>query len=112
MGVESMKIYISGPISSDDNYEKHFKEAETLIKSVGHIAINPVNDDVIDYSYRDFINKDMDHLKEADAIYLLSGWRNSVGAMFEKQYAETVGLPIFFEKSVGYNDVSVFSLFK
>lgn len=107
-----MKIYISGPISSDDNYEKHFKEAETLIKSVGHIAINPVNDDVIDYSYRDFINKDMDHLKEADAIYLLHGWRNSVGAMFEKQYAETVGLPIFFEKSVGYNDVSVFSLFK
>ena len=50
-----MKIYISGPISSDDNYEKHFKEAETFIKSVGHIAINPVNDDVIDYSYRDFI---------------------------------------------------------
>ena len=36
-----MKIYIAGPITGCDGYEKKFAEAERVLKEQGYIIINP-----------------------------------------------------------------------
>ena len=78
-----MKVYISGRIS---NNEKHYKEdfnwVEEQLKGL----------------------KDIDFLKECDAILLIKGdyplhkstnWKKSYGAKIEKLVAQKYGLKIF-----------------
>lgn len=91
-----MKIYIAGSISNNPDYEKQFKEAEEKLKAKGYAVLNPVKN--LGFSYRDYINMGLCELMHCDAIYLLKGFQNSIGALLEIQYAQTVGLKIYKEK--------------
>lgn len=44
-----------------------------------------------------FINGDLEILKRCDAIYMLQGWENSVGATGEFNLAMELGLEVYFE---------------
>lgn len=39
---------------------------------------------------------DLEMLRRCDAIFLMPGWEISKGARMEKQFAESIGLPIFY----------------
>lgn len=90
-----MKIYIAGAISNNPGYEQQFKAAEEKLKAEGHAVINPVKN--LGFEYKEYIDMGLCELMRCDAIYLLNGWLESDGAKLEWQYAQTVGLKIFYE---------------
>lgn len=97
---EKMKIYIAGPISTNEDYQNKFKEAEEQLKKLGHIPMNPVKN--VGFEYKDYIDMGLTELSKCDGIILLNGWESSNGARLEMDYAITVGLEILF-----YSDIDV-----
>lgn len=94
-----MRIYIAGPITNNPNYKEDFKRAEDFIRSTGHEPWNPVKPE--GSSYKFYIDRGLQELSRCDAIYLLEGWEDSPGASLEADYADVIGLNIFFEISLG-----------
>lgn len=90
-----MKIYISGMISKNKDYEKQFKEAENKLKASGYVVLNPVKN--IGFSYKDYIDMSLAELSKCDVIFMMKNWQFSSGACLERMYAMTVGLKIFYE---------------
>ena len=83
-----MKIYISGPITGWEGYEKKFAEAEKALKEQGKIVINPAHlpgglGDCETYMHVCFPMIDV-----CDAIVMLDGWKNSCGSCMEWGYAQ------------------------
>lgn len=89
-----MKIYIAGAITNNPNYKEQFAEAERKLISEGHAVINPVKN--LGFSYKDYIDMGLCELMHCDAIYMLSGFPKSRGAMLELTYASTVGMEIIY----------------
>ena len=92
-----MKIYIAGAITNNPNYEKQFREAEERLLEQGHAVINPVKN--LGFDYKEYIDMGLNELMRCDAIYLMEGWEKSSGANLEYNYAITVGLQVFEERS-------------
>lgn len=90
-----MKVYISGSITSNKDYEKQFKNKEEELKKLGHAVINPVKN--LGFSYREYIDMALCELFKCDVIYMLKGYEESKGALLELQYAKTVGMTIEYE---------------
>lgn len=97
---DPVKIYISGPMTGVNDYNKKaFKEAELWLISQGHRAINPHNMP-LQSSWRDYMRQDLQALFECDAIYMLKGWWDSKGATLERQVAMAIGLKTMYEQEV------------
>ena len=90
-----MKIYISGAITNNENYQEQFAKAEARLTQVGHTVLNPCKND--GFTYREYIDMGLCELMRCDAIYMLNGWMGSAGARLEYNYAFTVGMKIFCE---------------
>ena len=87
------KIYIAGPVTGRKNYEEKFREAQELLDTLGFDVYNPVAAGLVDgWEYRDYINRGLNMLMQADAIYMLHEWESSPGARLERMYAEICGL--------------------
>ena len=100
-----MKVYISGKITGNPNYQEQFAEAEKRLIQKGYTVINPAkkNDG---FTYKEYIDLGLNELMHCDAIYLLEGWDSSFGARLEYIYALTVDLKIIkggqaYEKASG-----------
>lgn len=109
-----MRVYIAGPMTHYPLYNfPAFDAAADEIRSEGHKAINPAELDreagfdpttlPEDWDWstyppgtdpNEFINRDLDAIKTADAIYMLRGWRQSRGARAEHALAEWRGMTI------------------
>ena len=98
------KIYISGRITDYDGYEALFECAEERIRNLGYVPINPVKVGKIIKvekwekekslpTYKEYIDADIEALKDCDGIAALSGWIESNGAQLEMHYADVTGLP-------------------
>ena len=94
-----MKIYISGPISSDPYHEEKFKRAEKILRGMGHEPINPaaVGKAWQCVTYKEYLDNDLRLLEECDGIFMLRGWQRSKGARLEHNYAKTTGLWIRYQ---------------
>ena len=95
-----MKVYISGPITNADGYMDAFEAAEARLKGDGYEVINPakVNAQMPPTtSYEGYMDMSLAMIKQADAIYLLTGYKNSTGAMREYWYAMGAGMKIMRE---------------
>jgi len=102
-------IYISGPITNDPDYMNHFIKAETDIylevakKNMDFTSvINPakVNANLpLDFSHTNYMYVCFSMLEMCQAIYMLKGWENSIGAQLEYIYAKNLGLEIYYEES-------------
>lgn len=84
----SVRVYISGAISNDENYKEKFANAEKKLKEMGYDVVNPTVLDSIDgLTYEEYMKLDIDLLDMCDAIYMLKGWEKSCGANREYGYA-------------------------
>lgn len=91
------KVYISGAISTDPNYKKHFKRAERKLIKRGDGVFNPCCIPVI-FSYWQFMSIDLAALACCDTIYMLKGWHESRGAKIELARALELGLRVEYER--------------
>lgn len=94
---QSIRLYLSGPISGTDDYMERFAEAEEELAEQGYNVINPAK--VLeglpaDFAYEEYMTLCMGLLTACDAIYMMEGWRNSIGSNREYGYALARGMNI------------------
>lgn len=92
------KVYISGQITGlpEKEYKKLFDSAEDILTTFGYDPINPLlldETDTKNWSWHDYMKRDIKLLCDCDYIYLLPNWRNSKGAMFEYMVADMLQIP-------------------
>lgn len=79
-------VYISGPIRGVDGYEYEFKKAEMRLQHPEIIVLNPAKI-LKGTEDRDCLPVCLQLVELADAVMLLPGWRQSLGACTEALYA-------------------------
>lgn len=97
MKEEKTKVYISGSITKDPDYKRHFNKAERFLKRQGYAVFNPCCIPNI-FSYDEFMNIDIAALECCDCVYMLKGWEKSKGANIELKKAKELNKIIYFEK--------------
>lgn len=87
-----MKIYISGPMTGTGDIEKRFEEAEKELRTRFTDAeiVNPMHMAVYGglLTHEEFMEIDLIMLRSCQMIYMLSGWKKSLGANRELGYAQ------------------------
>jgi len=98
-----MKIYVSGPITNADKCESRFDKAAKYLRNKGYQAINPYaipaprkSNGRDEWSY--YMRESVKLLANADQIYMLEGWEDSIGATIEHNLARDLNFPIMYEK--------------
>ena len=94
-----VKLYISGPVSGTEDYEKRFEAAEKRIEKAGYEALNPIN--VTGFlpsgtRRESYMEACIAMLCMCDGIYMLKGWEDSPGANREYGFALGRDMPAFF----------------
>ncbi|WP_313411767.1 DUF4406 domain-containing protein [Atlantibacter hermannii] len=95
-----MKIYIAGPMSGIEKFNRPAFQYEALrLSSEGYVVLNPATlpDGLTQSEYMDIC---LAMLRCADAIYMLRGWEQSAGARAENALAEKLELEIIFQEEV------------
>lgn len=96
-----MKVYISGKITGlpITEAEERFKDAEELITALNLIPVNPLNNGLPRHSsWEEHIAKDIELLKQCEAIFMLDNWEESRGAKIEYEFAIGTGKEVMYEK--------------
>lgn len=85
-----MKIYISGKITGDSDYQVKFMMARRDLEKQGHIVISPA---VLPPKLEpgDYMEIRTAMINVADAVAFLPDWWDSPGAQLEQQYAAYAG---------------------
>lgn len=86
-------MYIAGPISIDPDYKRKFDAVEDFMARQGYVILNPASAPE-GLTYRQYIHYGLALLGKADCVCFLPNSDKSLGAQFEKHYAELIGLPI------------------
>lgn len=115
--MRSKKIYIAGPMRGYPEFNfPAFASARDLLNSRGWDAISPADMDIaIGFDPKqphlatpEFLDaalrRDIDAILESQAIYMLKGWENSVGARAEYWLARWRGIEIHFEPGAHEGD--------
>lgn len=96
-----MKIYVAGPMSGLPDYNRPaFDAAAKRIRAAGYDVFNPAQADREDPDATDdkprswFLRRDIPELCRCDAIAVLPGWQESVGARLEVAVAEALDMPV------------------
>ena len=91
-----MKVYIAGPITGyEDSYMKTFSRTEEHLTDQGYEVLNPTKlPHNHDKKHSSFMREDLKELLECDAVYMIAGWKESVGASFEYDTAKICGIPV------------------
>ena len=97
-----MKIYISGAITNNHNYNEDFERAEDYLQREYPSAdiINPVLVNSFlpkSTAYEEYMNMSFCMLDMCDSIYMLQGWEKSCGANRELGYAMANKKTVFYE---------------
>ena len=94
-----MKVYLSGPITGVNDFEKNFAIAEKYFSGRGHAVENPVKTGAVlkelsgkEPTWAEYMREDIKTLVDCDAIAMLPGWGDSRGARLERQVADALGL--------------------
>jgi hypothetical protein len=78
------RVYISGPMRGLPDLNKDaFAEAQRQLYNQGYEAINPHDLDQAGDQPVDYAKRDLAILLTCDAIYMLPGWQQSIGARAE-----------------------------
>lgn len=102
------RIYVAGPYSAPNNWsiDYHIQVAKEWSHDIwqdGGAALCPhlntarFDDDIL--GQEDFLEGDFEWIAVSDALFLLPRWEESKGAIQEKDFAESLYIPIFKEYS-------------
>lgn len=95
-----MKIYVSGKISGLplEQAKEKFKWHVEFLREKGHEVVSPfeINEIKPEKTWGDYMENDIKHLVECDAIYMISDWRKSTGARIEYMIAKKLKLEILY----------------
>lgn len=100
-------IYIGGPITGHADLNKPaFDAAERQLQKEGYITFNPhtiaapsaPNDLSPKGIWRYYMRLCVQRLAQCDELYLLAGWQNSDGAVWEYRIANMLGMPIKYQE--------------
>ena len=96
-------VYIAGPFRGANAWEveRHAQSAEVLayeVWALGMVALCPHNntrhfDGVLNDGI--WLSGDLELLGRCDAILMVPGWETSIGAMAERTFALTRGIPVY-----------------
>lgn len=92
-------VYISGQITGLDEgeYKALFNKAEDVLRQFGYEPVNPATLDETEntknWSWHDYMKRDIKLICDCDYIYLLPNWRKSKGATFEYMIADALNIP-------------------
>ena len=103
----ALRIYIAGPMSGRPNLNwDAFDRKEEELKHAGWDVVNPAAMDretgldpegMGEYDYEDAARRDIEALRECDAIYMMAGFQFSKGACWERALAKHWGLKRYYE---------------
>lgn len=92
-----MKIYLAGPMRG---YPEHnfpaFRAAAAKLRADGHEVFNPADTgEPVGWRIRDYMFLDLSWIcNHAEAVALLPGWRDSLGATAEHATAVAIGIKV------------------
>ena len=96
------RIYISGPITNDPDYMNKFNSAEIDLIDEGYTSI--INPAFVakslpdDFTHENYMQVALAELRQCEAVFMLKGWKESVGACREYQEAVDRGMEIVYQK--------------
>jgi len=100
-----MKLYLAGPMRGIPLFNfPAFSEATQNLRALGHEVWSPAEHDVTKDGFNPstdqprgmahYMERDLPEVCRADAVAVLPGWRDSVGARLEVTVAQACGIPI------------------
>lgn len=90
-----MIIYIAGPITGRFDYKERFEKVERFLTRKGHTAINPAK---LPQGLKAYMPTCKALIDQADAVYFMHDWEQSLGAQIEHDYSMQIGNKIIVEK--------------
>lgn len=97
------RIYISGPMTGMPNHNFPAFHAEAArLRDLGYEVTNPadINPEPDNASWHECLRNDLAALLGCDAVALLDGWENSMGAKFEVDVALRLGMEVIAAKEI------------
>lgn len=99
-------LYLAGPMRGYPEYNfPAFDSAAENLRKFGFRVISPADldrahgfsadDEVTPSMLGRFLRRDIDALTDCDAIVLLPGWSDSLGASAEKAVARAIGIKVY-----------------
>jgi len=92
-------VYISGPVTGNDNAEDDFMDAYIFLNNKGHNPVSPIDigrelEKKLKRkpTWAEYMREDIKALMGCDGIYMLDGWQTSEGARIEEWIAFRLGI--------------------
>jgi len=101
-----MLVYVSGKYTGDVDANIGAARAVAIrLWEMGHAVLCPhLNTQHFEIdcqvTYDQYIEGDLNMVARCDAMVMVNGWEASKGAKIEKEYAEKLGIPIFYENNL------------
>lgn len=96
-----MKIYIAGKITGlqKEEYTAKFEKVENALRLAGWDPMNPCSFNIPDFATPEQALKVcIPILEKCQAIYMLSDWRDSLGAILEHSTARHNRIDIYYQE--------------
>lgn len=94
--------YLGGSISAQPQYRSIFKSAAMRLRALGYIVFDPA--EVSDFSpgrtYDEYMRDDIQAIMHSDVVFVLPGWENSAGTVFEVSVARMIKVPVHCAKTL------------
>ena len=100
--IKEKRIYLSGSISSRgwEESQRHFFNLQRKLITRGHQVFNPVTCSQ-QSSWEEYMRVGLSSLlNNADAVFMLKGWKKSRGACLERTIAFELSIPIYYEEDI------------